>query len=230
MKHIECPIKLASASVQFPSSQFFNTNKARNQILCRIYGHFIFGFTQQSPKDYYQKYSIQVEGRLLDKIQEWAEYMRYQNLPKVILNKKDENDNPIIQYFFPDDDNIGWIYNDQNIHLNILSTNLISGVCIDRSKNLEKKNYSMFQEKTTFTYKFSAKHIPEAPPSQTFMQHQIEFISNRFPQLEGNPEEGYRRHILQIETLAGRKWFEKIGDYYITDVDNCLEGNPHLIQ
>lgn len=61
------------------------------------------------------------------------------------------------------------------------------------------------------------------------MQHQIEFISNRFPQIEGNLEDGYRRHVLQIETLAGRKWFERIGDYYISDVDNFLEGNPHLI-
>lgn len=45
MKHIECPIKLASTSVVFPNAKFFNTNKARNQILYRIYGHFLYGFT-----------------------------------------------------------------------------------------------------------------------------------------------------------------------------------------
>ena len=58
MKHIECPIKLASTAVKFPDPQLFNINKARNQILFRIYGHFLFGFTQQSPKDYYAKYHI----------------------------------------------------------------------------------------------------------------------------------------------------------------------------
>jgi hypothetical protein len=45
MKHIECPMKLVHQFVEFPKQPLLNTNKARNQILFRIYGHFIFGFT-----------------------------------------------------------------------------------------------------------------------------------------------------------------------------------------
>ena len=35
--------------------------------------------------------------------------------------------------------------------------------------------------------------------------------------------------MLQIETPSGYRWFERMNHYHITDVDNCLDGNPHLI-
>lgn len=63
------------------------------------------------------------------------------------MNIEEKNDNSIISYFFPDDDNIGWIYDDKNIALNITDSKVFKGICIDRSKNLPKKDYTLFELK-----------------------------------------------------------------------------------
>lgn len=34
MKHIECPIKIGLSNVKFPTQNFLNFQKARNQVLC----------------------------------------------------------------------------------------------------------------------------------------------------------------------------------------------------
>ena len=69
--------------------------------------------------------------------------MRYQKKALPVLNKPDNDENSILLKFFPDDQNIGWVYDDNNIQLKFLNTKAIRGVSIDRSKNLEMKYYSM---------------------------------------------------------------------------------------
>lgn len=71
------------------------------------------------------------------------------------MNIEEKNDNSLISRFFPDDDNIGWVYDERNIALIITDSKEFKGICIDRSKNLSKKDYTLFELKQNYEYKCS---------------------------------------------------------------------------
>lgn len=49
MKVIECPFKLASPLLAKPEVSFFAPRKSTTLLWTRIYGHVMFGLTQEDP-------------------------------------------------------------------------------------------------------------------------------------------------------------------------------------
>jgi hypothetical protein len=96
---------------------------------------------------------------------------------------------------FPDDVNIVWTYNDQNLYVQRESTKTVAGVHIHRKLNHPIKNYSTIEEPKSISYVFSAKHLVHTPPP-TILVHQVAFTTNRFP---GNSPDAFQLHRLQIE-------------------------------
>ncbi|KAM3134048.1 hypothetical protein pb186bvf_013890 [Paramecium bursaria] len=221
---LKCPFNLSAELIQNPKIPFFQSQASKKQIWSRIYGHLMHGLTEKDPQQYFQDRKIQVEARLLNNIIKWSQQKQKY---KIIVNKPDPVDSPFFDMFTSDKNNL-WVYQDDNIYVSEVKKQKIKGVYLDRKQNFPKQHYSTIIEGDTIGFILSAKHLSlqEAPPK--LEQFKIKLLTNRFLQVEGLIKDDYQYHELQLETISKIRFYDSITDYWVTDIDNWMEGNPFI--